>query len=94
MDDPRVECIRDRVYLALNISENDIFEDLLNRDDGEIERILAKFLNETPDSEEAAVLFYKIVQEEEEEVEVECGKFVLHLIKCFFECIFLKAFVR
>ena len=73
MDDPRVEWIRDRVYLALDIQDPDVFEELLNREDGEAERGLSKFLNETPDGTESSVLFYKIVNEEEEEVEIECG---------------------
>ena len=74
MDDPRIEWIRDKLYLALDIQDPEVFEELLNRDDGECERDIAKFLNETPTEELSAVLFYKIVKEEEEEVEVECGK--------------------
>ena len=74
MDDPRIEWIRDRVYQALDIADPDIFEELLNRDDGEAERSIAKFLNETPEENEQSIIFYKVVQEEEEEVEVECGK--------------------
>ena len=81
MDDPRIEWIRDRVYQALDIADPDIFEELLNRDDGEAERSIAKFLNETPEENEQSIIFYKVVQEEEEEVEVECGKlFMLSLI--------------
>lgn len=73
MDDPRIEWLRDRVYLALNIKDSEIFEDLLNRDDGEPERDISKFLNETPEDGKSTLLFYKIIQEEEEEVEVEVG---------------------
>ena len=73
MDDPRIEWIRDRVYQAIDITDPDIFEELLNRDDGEAERAVAKFLNETPEDTEQSLIFYKVVQEEEEEVEVECG---------------------
>ena len=76
MDDPRIEWIRDRVYLALDIKDPEVFADLLERDDGEAERSVQQFLNETPeDCENAgAIVFYKDVVEEEEEVEVECGK--------------------
>ncbi len=74
MDDPRIEWVKDRVYQALDITDPEIFDDLLNRNDGESERAIAKFLNETPEENEQSVIFYKIVQEEEEEVEVECGK--------------------
>ena len=77
MDDPRIEWIRDSVYDALNIKDPEIFEDLLNRDDGEPERAIAKFLNETPEEAESAILFYKEIKEEEEEVEVECGMYWL-----------------
>ena len=79
MDDPRIEWIRDRVYLALEITENEVFTDLLEREDGEAERQIQGFLNETPeDCENAApIVFYKDVVEEEEEVEVECGEFWL-----------------
>lgn len=75
MDDPRIEWVRNRVYQALNIQELEVFEELLERDDGEVERCLLKYLNDTPEEHEASVLFYKIIREEEEEVEVECGEF-------------------
>lgn len=74
MDDPRIEWVRDRVYAALDIKENEVFEELLERDDGEAERLLGKYLNDSPEEGESSVLFYKVVREEEEEVEVECGK--------------------
>ena len=73
MDDERIEWIRNQVYLALDIKELEVFEELLDRDDGLWERELGKFLNDTPDENESSVLFYKITKEEEEEVEVECG---------------------
>ena len=73
MDDPRIEWIRDRVYHGLDITDTEIFEELLNREDGESERALAKFLNETPKEDESSLLFYKELREEEEEVEIECG---------------------
>ena len=74
MDDPRIEWLRDKAYLALNIDDSEVFEELLNRDDGAAERAIAKFLNETAESEsEGSLLFYKILEEDFEEVEVECG---------------------
>ena len=74
MDDPRIEWMRDRTFDALGITDPEIFTDLLDRDDGEFERAIAKFLNETPEDSSTTILFYKDIQEEEEEVEVECGK--------------------
>ena len=78
MDDPRIEWIRDRIYLALDVKDADVFTDLLERDDGEAERSIQQFLNETPEDCEAAgaLVFYKDVVEEEEEVEVECGMII------------------
>ena len=75
MDDPRIEWLRDKAYVALNIKEPSIFDDLLDRDDGEPERIMLKFLNETPEDHEDSLVFYKTLEEEEEEVEVEVGKY-------------------
>ncbi|XP_064619187.1 dynein axonemal heavy chain 10-like isoform X2 [Lineus longissimus] len=72
MDDPRIEWIRDRVYLALDIEDPEVFDELLNRDDGISEREVAAFLNDNPEETPSALLFYKNVVEEEEEVEVEC----------------------
>ena len=74
MDDERIDWIRQQVFLALDIKENEVFEELLDRDDGIWERELGKFLNDTPEENESSVLFYKITKEEEEEVEIECGK--------------------
>ena len=74
MDDPRFEWVSNQVFLALDIKEKEVFEDLLERDDGLYERQLGKFLNDTPEENETSMLFYKIIREEEEEVEVECGK--------------------
>ena len=75
MDDVRFEWLRDKVYSALNITDPEVFEELLNRDDGEFERALAKFLNETPEEGKSAAIFYKKLREEEIEVEVEVGAF-------------------
>ena len=75
MDDVRFEWLRDKVYGALGVEDPEVFEELLNRDDGECERSLAKFLNETPEEGKAAAIFYKRLREEEIEVEVEIGEF-------------------
>ncbi|XP_074641402.1 uncharacterized protein LOC141899146 [Tubulanus polymorphus] len=72
MDDPRIEWLRNRVFDGLNILDAVVYEELLNRDDGVFEREIAKFLNETPEEHNSALLFYKTEVEEEEEVEIEC----------------------
>ena len=48
MDDERIDWIRHQVYLGLNINETDleVFEELLDKDDGVWERELGKFLND------------------------------------------------
>lgn len=73
MDDPRIEWIRNKAYLALDIKDPEIFEQLLEREDGEGERDIAKFINDTPTEDSTSLLFYKVVREEEDEIEVECG---------------------
>ena len=76
MDDVRFEWLRDKVYSALSIQDPEVFEELLNREDGEYERALAKFLNETPEEGKASTIFYKRPREEDIEVEVEIGVFL------------------
>ncbi|XP_072163343.1 dynein axonemal heavy chain 10-like [Diadema setosum] len=71
MDDIRFEWLRDKIYHALDISDPEVFEELINRDDGEHERSLAKFLNETPEEGKSAAIFYKRVRQEEREIEIE-----------------------
>ena len=73
MDDVRIEWIRNEVYLALEIADQEVFEDLLNREDGVHEGLIQKYLNETPVEGTALILHSKVV-EEEEEVEVEIGE--------------------
>ncbi|CAH2295752.1 dynein heavy chain 10, axonemal [Pelobates cultripes] len=71
LDDPRLEWIRDRVYGAFGLSDPACFEELLNRNDGQHEGKLLKFLNETSAEEGAStLLFFKRVREEEVEVEI------------------------
>ena len=72
MDDPRIEWIRNRVYQALELTQSGIFDELLNRDDGKAEQVISQFFNVTDDSH-TTIVFYKIVVEEDEEVEIECG---------------------
>ena len=77
MDDPRIEWIRDRVNCSLLIDTDEVFDELINREDGDAEVSLARFLNETPEDKESAIIFYKVILQEEEEYEVECGTYKL-----------------
>lgn len=75
MDDLRVQWIRDRVYRALGLTDPQLFEELLVRDDGEAEDLILHFLNQTSEEEGAATLFvYRKVVPEEVEVEVDTGE--------------------
>ncbi len=74
IDDARIEWLRDRVYLALNIEEVEVFDELLSRDDGVYERNLQTYLNETTDETNPSILFYKVIRDREEEYEVEIGE--------------------
>ncbi|EDO35851.1 predicted protein, partial [Nematostella vectensis] len=70
MDDTRIEWIRDRVYCGVGITDPEVFEDLLNRDEGKHENEILSFLNEDP-KDGYGLLFYSILREEQEEIEVE-----------------------
>ncbi|KAF0872101.1 DYH10 protein, partial [Crocuta crocuta] len=75
MDDLRVLWMRDRVYTAFGLTDPQLFEELLSRDDGEVEDLILHFLNQTKDEEGALTLFfYRKVVPVEVEVEVETAK--------------------
>lgn len=71
MDDLRYLWLRDKVFTALDIVETDVFEEFLIREDGDNEMRIAKFLNQTEEDEDYALVFNKELKEEEIEVEVE-----------------------
>ncbi|XP_058137242.1 dynein axonemal heavy chain 10 [Dasypus novemcinctus] len=71
MDDLRVLWVRDRVYTAFGITDPQLFEELLSRDDGEAEDLILHFLNQRSDEEGALTLcFYRTVVPEEVELEI------------------------
>ncbi|XP_042636525.1 dynein axonemal heavy chain 10 [Orycteropus afer afer] len=72
MDDLRVLWMRDRVYKAFDLTDPQLFEELLSRNDGEAEDVILHFLNQTSEEETASALFVcRTVVPEEVEVEVE-----------------------
>ncbi|XP_055003053.1 dynein axonemal heavy chain 10 [Sorex araneus] len=72
MDDLRVLWMRDRVYCALGLTDPALFEELLSRNDGEVEDEVLHFLNQASDEEAAStVFFYRSVVQEEVEVELD-----------------------
>lgn len=76
MDDPRLEWMINKISLGLNVKSQDVFEDLLSRDDGNNELNMLRFFNMSTQEEGThTLLFYKQTIEVEEEVEVEYGKY-------------------
>jgi len=73
MDDLRIEWLRDRVYDSLDVHQKDAFEELLSRNDGEAELMISKYLNQSTEDTECPLIFYKLVLEQEEDVEVDFG---------------------
>jgi len=71
MSDTRLNWIKQRLYYLLNITDNAVFNELLERDVGKFKEELLRYLTQTRDGSEIALLFYKVSREEEERVEVE-----------------------
>jgi len=67
--------MRDKVFAALDIDEVEVFEEFFVRNEGENERQIAAFMNQTEEDEDNALIFYKELKEEEIEVQIELSKF-------------------
>jgi len=67
----RLNWIRERVYELLNISDYDVFSEFLERDGERFKGELLRYLSQTQDGSEIAMLFYKVRRQEEERIEVE-----------------------
>lgn len=77
MDDPRLEWMINKISLGLDIKSQDVFEDILSREDGNNELKMLHFFNmSTQEEGTLTLLFYKQTIQEEEEVEVEYCKSV------------------
>ena len=74
MDDNRYLWLRDKVFDGLDIVETDVFEEFISRDENENEGKIAKFLNQTEEDEDYALIFYKELKEEEIELQIELSK--------------------
>ena len=74
MDDIRYIWMRDKVFAGLDIQEHEVFEEFMLRDEGENELRIAKFMNQTEDDEDFALIFHKELKEEEIEVQIELSK--------------------
>ena len=89
MDDTRIEWIRNKIYLGLGIADPEVFDDLVTREDGQYENEILKFLNETP-KEGCTMIFYSMLKEEEEEIEVEAGMFTSSKFRFLSDAIFVQ----
>lgn len=74
MDDIRYQWIRDKVFASLNIEEPEVFEEFITRNEGENEKAIANFMNQTEEDDDSALIFYKELKEEEIEVQIELSK--------------------
>ncbi|XP_021113286.1 dynein heavy chain 10, axonemal isoform X3 [Heterocephalus glaber] len=78
MDDLRVLWMRDRLYAAFGLSDPQLFEELLSRNEGEAEDLILHFLNRRSEEEAtSALFFYRATEPEEVEVELESEVSVL-----------------
>ena len=75
MDDLRYIWMRDKVFAALDIDEQEVFEEFFVRDEGENERKIAAFMNQTEEDEDNAPIFHKELKEEEIEVQIELSNY-------------------
>lgn len=81
MDDVRYLWLRDKVYDGLEIKDSEVFEEFLNRDENENEMKIARFMNQTEEDDDFALIFFKELKEEEIEVQVELSNFHLYQTK-------------
>jgi hypothetical protein len=81
MDDIRYLWLRDEVFNGLDIKEQEVFEEFIGRDDGENELKIAKFMNQTEEDEDFALIFHKEQVEEEMEIQVEMSKYFCLIYK-------------
>jgi hypothetical protein len=82
MDDIRYIWMRDKVFTSLNIEEADVFEEFMGRNEGENEKVIANFMNQTEEDDDSALIFYKELKEEEIEVQIELSKIFLFRFVC------------
>ena len=75
MEDYRVSWMKERVYAALGLRDDKLFEDLLSKDDQKASRELVSSLDEKVDGYSPAILFYPLEHEVEDIVEVVEGKY-------------------
>lgn len=69
-DDLRVEWVKRRVSAGFNLTNCDCFDELLNRNDGEAEEKIIRYLNVVTDEDSSiCLMFFLSITEEETEIE-------------------------
>ena len=58
MDDYRVQWMKNQVFLSLNVDDDSLFEDLLERDEYIHTITLQKYLDYTEPDSSASIIFY------------------------------------
>ena len=70
MEDYRVSWMKERVFSALGLREDKLFQELLSRDEQRASRELVSCLDQKLEGYSPAMLFYPLEHEVEEMVEV------------------------
>lgn len=73
MEDKRLVWMKSRLYIALDLSDEELFLSLMKRDAGKVEKQLLKFMDQSSEQYPPAIIFYCIQHEVEEMVEVVEG---------------------
>lgn len=91
MEDQRIIWMKERTYAALSLQGGKLFEDLLQRDSCWAGKELQAYLDRPAAQYSAAVLFYPLEREVEEETEVVEGKFLcVSTAEVFFRFVFFS----
>lgn len=73
MEDSRIKWIKSCVYTALDLEKDELFENLLNRDERKAQKELVALLDKPSEEYPPALIFYCITHAVEEMVEVVEG---------------------
>ena len=73
MEDKRLSWMKSRIYNALELTDEELFQNLMKRDGDKVSKQLLEFMNQPSDQYSPAIIFYCIQHEVEEMVEVVEG---------------------
>lgn len=75
MEDKRLSWMKTRIYTALDLTDENLFQSLLKREENRVSKQLVEFLDQPSEQYSPAIIFYCIEHEVEEMVEVFEGQF-------------------